>query len=461
MKKILLSGFILIIQHVCAQITSKDPAFASNGIFSMPGNIAWSRMIQNSDGSIYFTSGETNSTTGLTDSFLSKLTPNGTLDNTFGINGKFQLQYGAYDSQMKRQADGKFFIISFHSDDLNSINYTDITRFLPNGQIDTSFGINGTASISNMWSDLNIRGYGLLLQNNKVIIYGEATTGFTYSHYRIIYRLNENGSIDTSFGNNGFITTQGRFVFLDNQLNTVVLEGTTIEKYNINGQPLTGFGNNGVVTHSIPYGYIGAAYMDSNNNIVYSNLNAEIGRITPNGVQDPTFTFDPASLPFATWILNIIEKNGYYYIGGMNEGSDPRYFISRLTQNGSIDPVFGYFSETDPNLELVGDMIVNDNNIIANGSGHIVKYLLNSGTLSSSEIVKSNTNISFENPVKQNLIYKTREKISKIEVYSGDGKLVKTLKENNSDVSELPMGIYMTKVTFENGKTVSKKLIKN
>ncbi|KXH79648.1 T9SS type A sorting domain-containing protein [Chryseobacterium kwangjuense] len=468
MKKTLLLGLTLIIQNVCAQIISKDLTFASNGIFSIGNNDSWSKMIQNSDGSMYFTHNESNSTTGMTDSFLSKLTSTGVLDNSFGTNGKSQLPYYTNESQIKKQTDGKFLVIGFHSDSSSSIDYTDVTRFLVNGQIDNSFGTNGTVSLPDMGADTNLRGYGLLFQNNKIIVYGESFTGPTFNQYRTVYRLNENGSIDTSFGNNGSQTTQGKFIFVDNQSNVISLTSSTdanpnvgqIEKYNSNGQPDSGFGNNGVLTLSFSPGFIGAAYMDGNNNIVYSNINAEIGRIISDGTLDPAFTFDPALLPFSTWILSITEKNGYYYIGGMTEGTDTRYFISRLTQNGTIDPVFNYFVETEANLANIGDMIVNDNNIIANGSGYIVKYLLNPATLATADITKTNSEISFENPVNEDLVYTTREKINKIEIYSADGKLVKTIKGNHTNISELPKGVYTAKIAFENGKTMIKKLIK-
>jgi hypothetical protein len=60
MKKNLFFGLLLAVQSTFAQIISKDPSFASNGNYSMPAtpngmnNYYISRMIQNSDGSIYF-----------------------------------------------------------------------------------------------------------------------------------------------------------------------------------------------------------------------------------------------------------------------------------------------------------------------------------------------------------------------------------------------------------------------
>ncbi|MCS3868569.1 hypothetical protein J3D55_001485 [Chryseobacterium ginsenosidimutans] len=46
-------------------------------------------------------------------------------------------------------------------------------------------------------------------------------------------------------------------------------------------------------------------------------------------------------------------------------------------------------------------------------------------------------------------------------MYSVDGKLVKTIKENNTNLSELSKSMYILNVKFENGKAVTKKIIKN
>jgi hypothetical protein len=118
--------------------------------------------------------------------------------------------------------------------------------------------------------------------------------------------------------------------------------------------------------------------------------------------------------------------------------------------------------ETTGTPYFIGEMIINDNNnIISNVGGSIVKYLFNTTTLSTLNITKAENDISFENPVRQNLVYKSKEKIGKIDIYSIDGELLKTVRENNSNISELQKGVYIAKTTFENGKILTKKLIKN
>ncbi|UKB78687.1 T9SS type A sorting domain-containing protein [Chryseobacterium sp. MEBOG07] len=460
MIKQLILIFILLTQCAFSQIISKDNSFASNGKFTIPGNNNyWSRMIQNPDGSIYFTYNK-NDSSGAEKFFLSKLTANGIVDTSFGTNGEMELPYFSTDSQLKKQSDGKLLAFGFY-------NGTAITRILQNGQLDTTFGVNGTSLIPELSADQNDTSYGLIPQNGKLIVHGmEGTAG--QIHHKI-YRLDSNGIIDSTFGNNGSVLTQGTWsngphLLIDNQFNLVNLTNNGImEKFDSNGQPLTNFGNNGVLQISYSFsnfGFGAAAFMDSNNNIIYSSADSEIIRIKPDGTVDSSFNFDPATLPPSVWKTNIIEKNGYYYISGMNEDSAPTYFISRLTQNGSIDPVFNYFIETDSTLVRIEDLIVNDNNIIANGGGYVVKYLLNS-SLSTAEIAKPDTNITFENPVKESFIYISKNKISNINIYSIDGKLLKTFKKSNTSASDLTNGIYIANIIFENGTSSTMKLIKN
>lgn len=460
MTKNLFLVLLLAVQTAFGQIVSKDFSFASNGIHSIASTNNtndWSRMIQNSDGSIYFTYNRNNSSTGgIEKSFLSKLNVNGIVDTSFGTNGEFELPHFTIDSQIKKQSDGKLLI--FGSSDSGAT----ISRILPNGQLDITFGINGTSTIPDLTIDAYGGSYGIILQNEKIIVHGLDNQN---NNKHRIYRLNTTGSIDTTFGNSGSIFTIGNWsnatsTFIDNQSNIVCGHSNGImEKFNPGGQPLTSFGNNGTLQTI----YNSGGIMDSNNNILTTNTVGQISRFKPNGTLDNSFNFNPTTvLPFPIWILTIVEKNGYYYIGGAKEvNNDIKFFISKLNQNGVMDPAFNYYLETNSSLNYINDMIINDNNIIANGNGYIVKYLLNTGTLSTTDIIKSNNDISFENPVKQNLIYQSKEKVNKIEVYSADGKIVKTLKDNNTNVSELLKGIYFAKITFENGKTAVKKLIKD
>jgi uncharacterized delta-60 repeat protein len=471
MKKILLLA-ILVIQNISAQIISKDPSFASNGVSNVANyTFAWT-MAQDSNGSIYSSYSIPNGN----ETFVYKLTANGVLDSAFGNNGKIQLPYYTYQCQLKMQPDGKLVIFGYGNTNGGVSGSTDawiVYRILPNGQLDPTFGNNGISTIPNaIGSDINGRSLGLILQNGKIIVYDSTT----------IYRFNIDGSIDTSFGNNGSVATQGNFyygafVLVDNQSNLICITkinspygNGVIEKFSPDGQPVTSFGNNGILESNLLFSPFSTAIIDSNNKIVISKSNStsnEIFRLNPDGTIDNTFNCALSVIYPNALAKSIIEKDGYYYIGG-NQSSHPYTpyvsdesptFFTKLTQSGSIAPDFGYYP--DSSFSSVEEMIVNNNNIIVNGGGYIVKYLLNSLTLSTTDITKTNSDISFENPVKQNLVFSTNEKVSKIEIYSLDGKIVRTLKDSNTNLSELLKGTYIAKITFKNGKTTVKKLMKN
>lgn len=465
MTKTLLLVLLLVVQTAFSQNLYKDPSFASNGVYSLDNCINYSWAIsQDSAGRIY----SSYSVLSTNESFVFRLTTQGNLDSTFGNNGIVQLPYFTLQNQLKIQSDGKIVILGYSGSNAR------VTRLLSNGQLDTSFATNGSSMVPGIFnSDTDSRSFGLILQNEKIIVHGIGA----YTQHRIC-RFNNDGSIDMTFGDYGSLITQGAyplgtFVLLDQQNNITCLTGTgstggnyngVIEKYNSNGQPITSFGNNGIL--ELPYNFwqVGDAIIDSNNRIVYSNKHLEIFRLNPDGTPDNTFHYDLSTysgLNGGAWIRSIVEKNGSYYIGGNGEGDfASTYFISKLNQNGSVNSTFGYYSEGS-NLLSIKQMFINSNNIIVYGGGNIVKYLANNGLLSTTEIPKVNPSISFENPVKQNLVYQSKEQVAKIEIATADGKLIRTIKDSGSSLSDLPQGVYIAKVTFENGSITTKKLIKN
>ncbi|MEJ5106882.1 T9SS type A sorting domain-containing protein [Chryseobacterium sp. MYb328] len=475
MTKNLFLVLLLTVQIAFAQIISKDSNFASNGVAEIPSNSITNsyQMVQNSNGEIYFTY-NMDVATGVTHGFVTKLTPNGTPDPAFGNNGTVKLPSEPSMTQIKLQADGKLLIFSLLAN-------AQILRLLPNGQIDPTFGTNGISQEIDADHDDYFNSYEFILQNGKILVHG-IRRGQDPHH--TIYRLNADGNLDNSFGNNGSVTTKGNltgrtFVFIDNQSNIITFSDniSVIEKFDPDGHPIANFGNNGTVQISIngtSVGDVGDVFLDSNNKIVFSTFqNNNMFRLNQDGSLDNTFNYDlqtSLGLPSGPRILNITEKDGYYYIGGAAGDSmyNNNYFISKLNPNGSLNSTFGYHIETNydetgliSKFFSVTEMIINNNNIIVKGNNNIVKYLLNSGTLSTADITKAAHTISFENPVKQNLVYQSKEKVNKIEIYSLDGKAIKTIKNSGTQVSELPKGIYITKVTFESGSSISKKLIKN
>ncbi|REC61675.1 hypothetical protein DRF65_14580 [Chryseobacterium pennae] len=466
MKKKLLLVFILVTQISFAQIISKDPAFASNGIYSLPTGSSYLGELTETNNTVFYQSFDSNTNQVI----VSKMTSyNGSLDSTFGTNGKVALNYGsgALVGFVRHSNDQLTLLLRRH-DNINNIHYLDVVRLLSNGQLDPSFSNGGIKALANFSQDNFDIKSNLIEQGNKMIVSGTGidSVGF-FDGYTHTFRLNSDGTSDNSFGNNGKLSTYGipRFM-LDNQSNIFCWGQNSIKKYSPDGQPITGFGNNGEA--SLNEVNVNVVKVDSGNRIIFARFGvlepATIKRLNADGTQDTTFSYNGVS-GIEFW--DIYEKNGSYYIGGIADFNNaPSYYISKLNQNGTVDTIFGEYIENDSNLlyHNVSRLKVFDNSIIVYGNGtttEIVKYLLAAPvTLSTTETSKNDPKIVFETPVKQNLIYQSKEKIGKIEIHSVDGRLLKTVKENNSNVSELSNGIYFVKTIFENGKIVTKKLIK-
>ena len=125
---------------------------------------------------------------------------NGTLDTTFGTNGKtittISVFYGDAIRKVLVQNDGKIIVVGNYADSMSQSQVA-MVRYLSNGTIDTSFATNGIY-ISDYYSAT----YDADIQiDNKVVISAETyVSELEYNKFNVI-RMNANGSIDTDFIN--------------------------------------------------------------------------------------------------------------------------------------------------------------------------------------------------------------------------------------------------------------------
>jgi len=196
--------------------------------------------------------------------------PDGSLDPSFGINGKVAVigdgyPYGnrAVGKDMLLQPDGKIVLIGDYSIAAGIIFY----RYTPSGVLDVSFGNNGMATVS--VGTAFTEGTSISLQADGKIV----GAGWEYDNYWdlsnyydaiVVFRLNPNGSLDTSFGPTGtgvFKIVNGNssvkvLVQLDGK---VVIAGTLhnfrdvaptmlLARYHPDGTPDLSFGSGGKIT---------------------------------------------------------------------------------------------------------------------------------------------------------------------------------------------------------------------
>lgn len=130
----------------------------------------------------------------------------GRLDATFGIGGTFVTHdtqsFDAVADAVALQRDGKIVVAG----ELNSL--AGVLRLNTNGALDTSFGSGGAVTI-NVPSGLGggVQVIGVAIQPDSKIVAGISTINSDGSESFSLARLVPNGSMDTTFGTAGIVST--------------------------------------------------------------------------------------------------------------------------------------------------------------------------------------------------------------------------------------------------------------
>ncbi|WP_395680835.1 hypothetical protein [Dokdonella sp.] len=142
--------------------------------------------------------------------FLARLTANGAVDTTFGTNGRVIIaaantggvQTGmSFLASARLAADGKILALGEGGD-----RGMTLMRFSANGSLDTTFGTNGRSLIKfSGVSDEDIPAALALQGNGKIVAAGHATSRATGAAHKDFFvgRWLPNGAVDTAFGDQG------------------------------------------------------------------------------------------------------------------------------------------------------------------------------------------------------------------------------------------------------------------
>ena len=182
----------------------------------------------------------------------------GNLDTTFGANGYISPVISNFDNAIDIfiQNDSKILVTG------GSINNFTVARFLNNGNLDNTFGTNGITNIDLGANGLSVPNSIIVQSDNKILVSGTLNLNNSNVFNYAVARLNENGSLDTSFGSNGFYKTMvgispsgsctdmkllsnGKIILAGN-LKTGT--GIGLLKLNSNGTLDNTFGTNGITT---------------------------------------------------------------------------------------------------------------------------------------------------------------------------------------------------------------------
>ena len=407
----------------------------------------------------------------------------GEIDTTFGVNGSVELFGESYCvfSNLQIQNDDKIIVSGKLGDELI------IMRFQSNGIFDPNFGTNGivTFNFTNGFQSIKST---ILLDDEKILLIGESEDTVN------IIKYNQNGIIDSTFGNNGvisFATELDSRVFegkIQNDGKILVSARYTdanwddyiiFYRFLENGDLDLTFGNEGAFDPNISFGFIYAnpIEIDDSNRIVaafgtYDEMletyDSSVYRLHPDGEIDNTFgnngfhnlgSFSPSKI--------IIQPNNRILIGGgysFFEGSSTA--IKRVLENGSIDSNFLTINELE--LQRASFSLLNSGKIIAlsntfwfQGPENYVLTRYNNDPLGIEEQQLEKFSV-YPNP--SNGVFKIQHDYlaseTPYQITDITGKLIQTGKlseeQSNIDLTQVQQGIYLLNVS---GSTF--KLVKN
>lgn len=184
-----------------------DPAFGIGGkVFFAPGNL-WTvgnTSVLLPNGNI-LVGGETSFPNGSNTSvLLAMFKPNGELDTGFGQGGFIRHTLGIYRNEARKllRVIGDNSIVVVGRTSLSSDSDVFVMRLLADGQIDSTFGLNGSNILSKPGTIEQVN--DAVFQNGRILVAGFSSTADIYSNRRfLLARFTSDGQIDSTFSING------------------------------------------------------------------------------------------------------------------------------------------------------------------------------------------------------------------------------------------------------------------
>src|SRR5262245_150685 len=288
----------------------------------------------------------------------------GHLDPTFGYSGVLIDNVRFQAATEIALPDGKYLAAGT----TESIYQTDfaVARFNADGSVDTTFGKGGFATLDFDNSSDNVDDV-VALSDGKILVLGSTgkVANNVFTQKPLLVRFNADGSLDTTFGNGGTLTLKPAVAGSNPQrlllqpdgklmVMSVVFDSLqnklTLVRLNPDGTLDTSYGNNGVAQPNVPisYGVVAQGLADGRILIAGAALYGDaVAMIRPDGTLDPTF--GTAGVQDLTNIIYphalAVQGDGKILVAGESSSSllsTPNDFVVlRLNGNGSADTSFG------------------------------------------------------------------------------------------------------------------------
>ncbi|ABG57712.1 6-bladed beta-propeller [Cytophaga hutchinsonii] len=229
MKKILFAVYVCLIVSICngQTVTGLDYTFNNSGYVEDKSGPVYIKHVVLTDGSI-IQLGTIFPNASQRFGYVNKLNANGSINTDFNLPVSaypnalsFRNNENSYLTSIITQTDGKIIVggMSEYNETIDGTTYSfsdiALARLLPDGSLDQAFGINGKLVLpfgkaQNKLTDIALSTTG------EIIIAGEYSDNTPMQTY--VMRLTEDGSMDQSFGTNGLWTSS----FMSNTFGTQI-----------------------------------------------------------------------------------------------------------------------------------------------------------------------------------------------------------------------------------------------
>jgi uncharacterized delta-60 repeat protein len=286
----------------------------------------YSMQIQ-SDGKIVAAGHSYSGATNLRDMTVWRFNSNGSLDTTFDSDGivTHNGAAGGNDNDagldVNILSDGKI-VVAGYSYNASGNDDLVVWRFNSNGSLDTTFDSDGYVTHHNAAGGNGYdRGFSSEIQSDGKIVVAGASANSSGDWDLAIWRFNSNGSLDTTFDSDGYVThhnaaggnsndlgysvqiqSDGKYVVAGSSRNASANEDLAVWRFNSNGSLDTTFDSDGYATHdsaaggsnadeghSLQIQSDGKIIMAGNSQNISGNSDLAIWRYNSNGSLDTTF----------------------------------------------------------------------------------------------------------------------------------------------------------------------------
>ena len=382
-----------------------DPTFGTGGTtlttFSLGNDTAEASAVQ-PNGQIVvvgITPGGTGNVATSADFALARYNANGTLDASFGTNGKVATSFGTMSDaySVALQSDGKIVVVGTVSN--GGFSYFTVARYTTNGSLDTTFGTGGV-----VFSQLgvgNSQATSVFLQADGKIVVGGTDFNGEFDAFALA-RYNTNGTLDTTFGSGGSVTTllgaansfgtrikvqPNQNILLGGEMQSGSFQYFVVVRYQADGSVDGSFGNGGIVVTSVgTTDTLSGMVVQPNGDIAIAGT-AVVGRVNnfavvrylSNGALDGSFGgngFVTTSFGGNAAEANSIQvqTNNKIVVGGsVSAGTTSNFALARYNLDGSLDTTFGARGQMTTALGTGNSQILDirlqpDGNIVAVGA---------------------------------------------------------------------------------------------